>query len=319
MRTCLNVHGATMRFETNAKPHYDEFLKEFGLHASDKSNEIDGTIRLSETDEVDFEVPEGAIRDSIVFPSASMYVHRSKIFLLEKGKYFITIDPTKFEVDAHVKPSCRIFEKIRFITKKTLVRLLENKGIISIHGSAATDDDGALLFTGMSGSGKTTSLIALLERGYRMLTDDAVLIDEEAVLPFYLRSMIHRDTLERFPSLASGITKTNILIQEADGWWINLGHLFPLQQEPSTPRAIFHTQIWNSIKSSYRKIEPSKMLSNLIKNYMTETSVIFKPTAHQLKQVFSAYSKLVEQKPCYNLYIGRDPERLFRAIEEASK
>ena len=318
MHIYLRVYGVALKFETNSKQVHAMFLKEFGSYASDRVDKIEANISVLEGDKFDFKVPEYAVRDSIVFPSAAMYVRKGKIFLLEEGKYFIVVDQTKYEVDAHTKPSSPIFEKVRFITKRALIRLLENKGFVSIHGSAVSDDGGALLFTGVSGSGKTTSLLTLLERGYRMVSDDVILMNEE-VLPFHLTSMIHKDTLKRFPSLASGLAKNSRWVAEANGWWMNLSSLYPVQQGPTIPRTIFHTHVWNSVKSSCREIDPSKMLSNLMKNYMMEANVIFKPTSEQLKRVFLAYSKIVEEKPCYNLYVGRNPKRLFRTIKKTGK
>lgn len=319
MRTYLLFHGVTLQFETNSERFFNEILKEFGCHMSDKCEKIDGKINLLEEDKVDCGIPEGAVRDSIVFPSTAMYIHKDKIFLVEEEKYLIIIDPTKYEIEAHAKPFSQIFEKIRFIAKRAVIRLLEDRGLVSIHGSAASDEEGALLFTGVSGSGKTTSLLALLVRGYRMLTDDTILMNEKAVLPFHLRSMIHRDTLERFPSLASAIAKNSTWNDEADGWWMQLGDLYSVQHEPAIPRAVFCTHIWNSLRSSCREIEPTKMLSVLLKSYRMEASIIFPPTPEQLKRAFSVYSKIVEEKPCYHLYIGKDPERLFYTIKEAAK
>ena len=317
MHTYLRVCGATLHFETNSQPLLDDFIKEFGHYTCERMLRAGGKISIFEEKKVDFEVPEGAVRDSIVFPSTSMYVHGAKIFLLEKGKYFITIDQAKCEANIHVKPSSSIFEKIRFIAKRFIVRLLEDRGILSIHGSAVANDDGASVFTGVSGSGKTTSLLTMLEAGYRMIADDVVLVDKDVVLPFYLRSMIHKDTLRRFPSLSLAMAKSSTWIAEADGWWLNLADIYPAQLEPTIPKAIFHTHVWNSTKSSCKKAEPNKLLSNLVRNYSMEAGAIFQANTEQLKKVFSTYSNIVERTPCYDLYIGRDPKILARTIEGA--
>jgi hypothetical protein len=318
-RVCLRVYDATLDFETSSQLFFDEFIREFGGYTSNEAVEGGGKIRLLEKTKVEFEVPEGAVRDSIVFPSTAMYLHEGSIFLAKEGDYFININPAKCEANAYLRSSSHIFEKMRFIAKRFIIRLLEDKGIVSIHGSAVRNDKGALLFTGASGSGKTTSLLALLEKGCQMVADDVILVDDEVVLPFHIRSMIHNDTLKRFPSLSSGIAKSGTWVAEADGWWVNLGDIYPVQREPTIPGAIFHTHIWNSTRSSCMKTEPNKMLSNLVRNYSLEAGIIFSRTSEQLKRVFSAYSKIVENIPCYDLYIGRDLESLSRTIQGVEK
>jgi hypothetical protein len=317
MHTYLRVYGATLHFETNSQPLFDEFIKEFRCYVCEGILRAGGKISIFEEKKVDFEVPEGAVRDSIVFPSTAMYSLGAKIFLLEKGKYFITIDQAKCEANVRVKPSNSIFEKIRFIAKRFIIRLLEDRGILSIHGSAVANDGGASVFTGVSGSGKTTSLLTMLETGYRMVADDVVLVDEDVALPFYLRSMIHKDTLKRFPSLSPRMAKSSTWIAEADGWWLNLADIYPAQLKSTIPKAIFNTHVWNSTRSSCKKAEPSRLLSNLVRNYSMEAGAIFQANPEQLKKVFSTYSNIVERTPCYDLYIGRDLKALARTIEGA--
>jgi hypothetical protein len=312
------VHDACLRFETNAESFYAEIMKEFGNYGIETCK-TEGRIRVFEGEKFDFGVPEGAVRDSIVFPSTAMYIHGGRIFLVEEGKYLITIDPAVWTVEAHVRSWSPVFEKMRFIAKRLLIRLLEERGVVSIHGAAVCDDEGSMLFTGVSGSGKTTSLLTMLEKGYRMVTDDVILVKGEVILPFHLRSMIHSDMLRRFHSLSPETAGNSTWVPEANGWWLNLGDLYPFQRDPTAPKAVFCTHVWNSNESSLSEVEPSKMLLNLIRNYTMESGPIFHPTSEQLKTIFSVYSKILEDKPCFNLYIGRDLEKLSKTVEEAVK
>jgi hypothetical protein len=318
-RVCLSVYGVTLDFETDSQMVFDEFIKEWGSYAGYESDGKGGKLSVLAKTKVDLNVPEGAIRDSIVFPSTAMYFHEGNILLVKEGEYFIRIDPAECEAHVFLRSSSHIFEKMRFIAKRFIIRLLEDKGIVSIHGSAAGSDKGALLFAGASGSGKTTSLLALLEKGCRMVADDVILVGDEVVLPFYLRSMIHKDTLKRFPSLSSGMANSGTWVPEADGWWIDLEDIYPVERKPTVPKAIFYTHVWNSKGSSCKEAEPSKMLSNLVRNYSAEAGIIFSPTPEQLKRVFSVYSKIVEKVPCYDLYIGNDLKSLSGTIQSVKK
>lgn len=55
--------------------------------------------------------------------------------------------------------------------------LLSQRGRICLHASAAEKDGRAFLIAGPSGVGKSTIVTALLERGYRMVSDDITVID----------------------------------------------------------------------------------------------------------------------------------------------
>lgn len=51
------------------------------------------------------------------------------------------------------------------------------RGMIAIHCSALADEDGAILIAGESGAGKSTLATAFIESGYRLMTDDMVLVE----------------------------------------------------------------------------------------------------------------------------------------------
>lgn len=51
------------------------------------------------------------------------------------------------------------------------------RGLLSIHCAALADNDGAILISGSSGSGKSTITTQLLNRGYRLVADDMALVD----------------------------------------------------------------------------------------------------------------------------------------------
>ncbi len=320
----ISAQGASILFETDSHEYLKAMQDEFGGHASAGSTaKIGGRISVILQDPVEEAVPECAIRLSTVFPSSAVYAHKGLTYMAETGSFFITINPAVPEISIRVSPSARIFEKVRFLTKRLLVKAVEDSGLFWMHGSAVCDGngDGALLFTGVSGSGKTTSLLTMLERGYRMVTDDVIILREKEVLPFYLRSMIHTKTVERFPSLRKAFSSVGAgeYSAQSDGIWLSLGQLYSAEEKPVAPRALFNTHVWNSERSECRPATDMKTVPKLIRNYMLESGSIFEPHQDQARRVFSAYSSLASSIPCFDLYVGRSTPGLYEAIMGALK
>lgn len=63
-----------------------------------------------------------------------------------------------------------------FLLGTAAALLLHQRGILPLHASGIRTPQGAVLFTGHSGFGKSTLLATFLERGYAMLTDDVAAI-----------------------------------------------------------------------------------------------------------------------------------------------
>jgi hypothetical protein len=85
-----------------------------------------------------------------------------------------------------------------FLLGSAIGALLHQRGLLVIHAGAVHSDQGALLFTGPSGIGKSTLLGELLRRGYKMMVDDvcAVTLDLAGlpvVLPGYPRTRLWSD------------------------------------------------------------------------------------------------------------------------------
>lgn len=87
--------------------------------------------------------------------------------LVRKGREII-VDPVP-----GVEP-----EKLRiFILGNGLATLLHQRGLLILHASAVEVDNGAIAFIGDKGWGKSTTTAALHTRGYRVVTDDLLVLD----------------------------------------------------------------------------------------------------------------------------------------------
>lgn len=82
-----------------------------------------------------------------------------------------------------------------FLLGSVLGFLLHQRHIFPLHASAIRTEHGAVLFTGHSGAGKSTTLGAMVQRGYAMLADDVsgIVLDDQNqphVLPAFPSSRL---------------------------------------------------------------------------------------------------------------------------------
>lgn len=118
-----------------------------------------------------------------------------------------------------------------FLLGSAFGALLMQRGCFPIHGSAVVINEGCVVFTGVSGAGKSSLLAAFREQGYSFLTDDvaAVTLDADGVpwiQPAYPQQKLWRDSADALgvntASLAPvyiGINKDKFTVQVCDKFW----------------------------------------------------------------------------------------------------
>ena len=87
-----------------------------------------------------------------------------------------------------------------FLTGSVFAALLQQRGVALLHAGAIETDSGAVLFAGDPGTGKSSLLAALVERGYAMLADDVTGVVPDAgggavALSAFPRMKLWADTL----------------------------------------------------------------------------------------------------------------------------
>ena len=88
-----------------------------------------------------------------------------------------------------------------FLLGPVMAACLQQRGVVPLHASAVETDGGAVLFTGGSGTGKSALAAALVEGGYRLVSDDiaALVVDAGGVpeaLPAFPGLRLWADTVE---------------------------------------------------------------------------------------------------------------------------
>ena len=80
--------------------------------------------------------------------------------------------------------------------------ILIQRGFMLLHGSCVTDGRHAVLITGDSGAGKSTTAAEFLKRGWKLVTDDVTCIDEQdgvfMVRSSYPSQKLWQDALDRY-------------------------------------------------------------------------------------------------------------------------
>ena len=111
-------------------------------------------------------------------------------------------------------------EKVsRFFQMTPLAALLFQRGITAFHAAAAAGPHGAVLLAGDSCAGKSTLLMELLKRGWKMLSDDlsVVALNENGapdVLPTFPDVVLWRDTLDKLNKENTGKNRQTVSMEE---------------------------------------------------------------------------------------------------------
>jgi hypothetical protein len=110
-----------------------------------------------------------------------------RVFRVLDGKYyrFIYADETEFlldragtEVWAQWSAQLTLEDTATYLLGPVMGFVMLLRGIVCLHASAIAVDDKAIALLGSAGSGKSTTAAAFSERGYRILAEDVVTLDD---------------------------------------------------------------------------------------------------------------------------------------------
>lgn len=150
---------------------------------------------------IDLPWPSGPLRGK---PDVSILrgtVPRSLASAVDKCAYWQTA-PDALLLDVDKVARCLVFDRGRRVrvalaqgggdaivclVDSILAACLQMRGILALHGSAIATAEGAVLFVGPVGAGKSTLSAALIDRGYSLLADGIVgIVAAEAGAPLAL-------------------------------------------------------------------------------------------------------------------------------------
>ncbi len=193
-----------------------------------------------------------------------------------------------------------------------LLYLLSRFGWMTVHASCVKVNGKGVLFTGVSGSGKSTAAYAMLRGGHRLLADDRILVRPEggSFSALSISDVIKLDAdamSEFFPKLLSLpalhragkeiYRKTSLL---PGNNYINSARLKYLVVLERT----------GSATSAAEKINPSRVIGSLFPVTLGD----FEP--EDMLKKFNFLMNMLEKLECYKVFFGTDMDKFSRVIDK---
>jgi hypothetical protein len=181
----------------------------------------------------------------------------------------------------------------------TLSAHFRRRGRFLVHAFAAAHNDRAALLVGGVGSGKTTTGMALLEAGWRLLANDSpVIYGDSEVLSYPGLLAAYPETLARFPTTASlahsqpaGSGRAKIAVA-AEAIWPGVW----CERAPAA--ALFFPTVESRADHAIEELRPPAALRELLPHAVEQWDRAMIP-AHLETLRF-----LVERAPAYRLRLG---------------
>lgn len=174
-----------------------------------------------------------------------------------------------------------------------------------IHGGAVAHENGGVLLVGRSGSGKSTSCLACLKRGWQYLGDDHLLFGlepEPTIYNLYQSAKLNVAHLRTyFPNLVDAIYNYTTPDQH-DKAILMLNDYFPgLIARECRVRAIVLPKVSSGQSSQLMEVHPQTTMAALISPTLIQLPPV---PPHDVRKMM----QLVKSVPNYRLEIGGSPD-----------
>ncbi len=329
----FSIHGIGLRFNTNSQTilsSFKEFLGCFSATEPGYSPDITFTIfdnrqNLSH----DFSIPEGlsllcAPQEFAGVPMGNTGLEKldfygtggESTYYLDMGNPgLISFDLTGCRVEGYIQNSDLLYSTRLpgAILMVVLSEIIKTLGYFQLHCSAVDRNGKGVLLPGFSGSGKTTTCIALIRNGYRSLGDDCPMLRYNMkgsleLLAFPERVNVTEKTINFFPELKN----SNLLKDNGNGrkWSFNTEDVYPGSTKMSTiPKVVLFPEVHSGQKSRLESLSGNEAFKLLLPHGLM---VLDKETA---RKHFDILVDLIESVECYRLYIGSDFRELDKLID----
>ncbi len=191
-----------------------------------------------------------------------------------------------------------------------LLSLLAGFGYFSVHASCVQVNGKGIIFTGDSGSGKSTSSYAMLRRGHPVLADDRILLKKNGSYHALALSDVIKLKEEArkafFPELEG--KKPLHLVEDEFYYKVGAAGDYPyLNSTPLDYLVVFEKT--GLAKTRLEKVNPARVIGDLF----PVTLATHSPQAMEKK--FGTLIEFLEKIKCYRAYFGTDMEHFAESIE----
>jgi len=329
----VDLHGLKLSFQTPDLPLRERFEAVYG-HLP----------RLAETGKSDLfagwhihklpQAPPPPGMPALVEDKLVSYYGVGRLVAIRMPKYgLITVDLDSQRLIGAVTRSClEVYGAFEDVMMISLAPLYRRRGWFPLHAFAALAPTGqAVLITGNMGAGKTTTGLALLNAGWKLLSNDSPLLtireDQIWALAYPGRLSAFDDSLARFERLKRFIPAEVEARTETTSTQIDL--LAP----GGPPKRVFRVeeafeQPWATSGVAggvfFPQVTPGLERSELIEVAPTQAVLQLMPQAIEgwdkaaIAQNMQLLSKLVAQAPCYILrlspYVEQLPELIMSGL-----
>jgi hypothetical protein len=316
----INLHDLTLVFQTPNTPLREQFEAVYGHlpYPSQSQTELFIDWRLHQASTAPMPSPDMPVisGDDLVG-----YYGSEDSVTIRMPKYgLITVDLNHNRLTGTVTRNClTVYGAFEDVLMISLAPLYRRRGWFPLHAFAALAPNGkAALITGEMGSGKTTTGLALLSAGWKLLSNDSPLLSLQEglvrVLAYPGRLSAFDDSLARFEGLKkfipseAKVTATSKLQKR----------IFRAEEAFSKP--------WASVGMAggvfFPQVVPGLTQSELVEVAPKAAVLQLMPQAIEgwdkatIGHNLHLLSKLVEQTPCYVLRLSLQVEQLPALIAE---
>lgn len=195
-----------------------------------------------------------------------LYAAKSDQFLLKLDNIADYLVENGNEIVIAPQPQATEDEVRLFLLGSCLGALLHQRGILAMHASAIAVKQGAVLFVGPSGHGKSTVLGSLLRRGYPMIADDVagIVLDEQGqplVLPAYPQVKLWHDACKQLEQPTAELRAVRL---ELEKYAVPMHHQFVTQSVPLF--AVYVLATHNQPEIKLEALEDSEKFQVFLRN-----------------------------------------------------
>ncbi|MFN8671397.1 MAG: hypothetical protein U0457_04835 [Candidatus Sericytochromatia bacterium] len=233
-----------------------------------KSNiEINDMIKLNQKEYFDLEIDSQMIKNESkvkIEPPFLYYLDKDTFYLIIRNVAIYRVSENKIYIEYSNKTN--INEISLFLLGSCFAFILYKKGQLPIHASSIETKNGCVFFCGDSGVGKSTTLNAFIQKGYKMISDDVTSLSFEnnkiVSYPSFPKTKIWEDTAKNFNI---DISKLNKVHQEMNKYSNPIKEDFFSKNE-NKPYILYDLNISENNKILIEEIKGIEKIKILLKN-----------------------------------------------------